>query len=152
MSQGLIDTAHKRGTFSRIPSKRTSGLDRDLGRYVSTGGSEYRVIAASAGDKDVISKYLTICKDIGRGFYSPSSTEFLIFCLKILISFNVLELSSGFLSIPTDDWASLIQLTAAHRLEPKPEVGIQQVTYSPNTFFLQQSFYKMGSWRGYLRY
>lgn len=37
----------------------------------------------------------------------------------------MLEISSGFLSIPTDDWASLIELTAAHGLKPKPEVGIQ---------------------------
>ena len=61
---------------------------------------------------------------------------------------DILDLSSGFLSILTDDWASLIQLTAAHR----PEVDIQQVTYSPNAIFLQRSFYKMGSRRGYLRY
>ena len=40
-------------------------------------------------------------------------------------SFDVLEISSGFLSIPTDDWASLIEFTAAHGLKPKPEVGIQ---------------------------
>lgn len=39
--------------------------------------------------------------------------------------FDVLEISSGFLSIPTDDWASLIEFTAAHGLKPKPEVGIQ---------------------------
>ena len=29
------------------------------------------------------------------------------------------------MSIPTDDWASLIEFTAAHGLKPKPEVGIQ---------------------------
>ena len=40
-------------------------------------------------------------------------------------SFDVLELSSGFLSIPTEDWASLVEFTAAHGLKPKPEVGIQ---------------------------
>lgn len=44
--------------------------------------------------------------------------------------FYVLELSSGFLSIPTEDWASLIELTAAHGLKPKSEVGIQCVTFS----------------------
>ena len=37
----------------------------------------------------------------------------------------MLELSSGFLSIPTEDWASLVEFTAAHGLKPKPEVGIQ---------------------------
>ncbi|KAI0074736.1 hypothetical protein K474DRAFT_1665083 [Panus rudis PR-1116 ss-1] len=35
------------------------------------------------------------------------------------------RLSSGFLSIPTEDWAELIELTAKHGLKPKPEVGIQ---------------------------
>lgn len=39
----------------------------------------------------------------------------------------MLEISSGFLSIPTDDWASLIEFTAKHGLKPKPEVGIQCV-------------------------
>lgn len=43
----------------------------------------------------------------------------------ITCSFDVLELSSGFLSIPTEDWASLVEFTAAHGLKPKPEVGIQ---------------------------
>ena len=42
-------------------------------------------------------------------------------------SFDVLELSSGFLSIPTEDWASLVELTAAQGLKPKPEIGIQCV-------------------------
>ncbi|RPD63757.1 coma-domain-containing protein [Lentinus tigrinus ALCF2SS1-6] len=82
----LIDTAHKHGC------------------YVSTGGFIERVLSASGGDKAVVSKYLTTCKNMG---------------------FDVLEISSGFLSIPTDDWASLIEFTAAHGLKPKPEVGIQ---------------------------
>ena len=53
-----------------------------------------------------MSKYLTTCKNVG---------------------FDVLELSSGFLSIPTEDWASLVELTAAQGLKPKPEIGIQCV-------------------------
>ncbi|KAI0050711.1 hypothetical protein FA95DRAFT_1570442 [Auriscalpium vulgare] len=46
---------------------------------------------------------------------------------KVGVGFDVLELSAapGFLSIPTDDWAALVELTAAHGLKPKPEVGIQ---------------------------
>ena len=70
--------------------------------YVSTGGYIERVLTASAGNKDVITSYLRKCKNL---------------------DFDVLELSSGFLSIPTDDWASLVELTASHGL--KPEVGIQ---------------------------
>ena len=91
------------------------------GCYVSTGGYIERVLSTSGGDKSIISKYLTACKDVGyagppiyrkHGFNSHPR-------------FDVLELSSGFLSIPTDDWASLIEFTAAHGLKPKPEVGIQ---------------------------
>lgn len=43
----------------------------------------------------------------------------------IVSRFDVLEISSGFLSIPTDDWAALVEFTATHGLKPKPEVGIQ---------------------------
>lgn len=46
-------------------------------------------------------------------------------CFTLHPRFDVLEISSGFLSIPTEDWASLIEFTAAHGLKPKPEVGIQ---------------------------
>ena len=63
--KGLIDTAHKHRTFSRVPYKCISKLDLGLGCYVSTGGYIERVIAASVGDKDVISKYLTACKNTG---------------------------------------------------------------------------------------
>ncbi|KZO98897.1 hypothetical protein CALVIDRAFT_561828 [Calocera viscosa TUFC12733] len=33
--------------------------------------------------------------------------------------------SSGFLSIPTEDWTEIIKLVNKHSLKPKPEVGIQ---------------------------
>ncbi|KAH9945652.1 coma-domain-containing protein [Amylocystis lapponica] len=84
--RALIDTCHKHGC------------------YVSTGGFIERVLSSSGGNKQVISNYLTTCKNMG---------------------FDVLEISSGFLSIPTEDWASLVEFTAAHGLKPKPEVGIQ---------------------------
>ena len=44
--------------------------------------------------------------------------------LSFLSSFDVLEISSGFLSIPTDDWAELVKLTKSIGLKAKPEVGI----------------------------
>ncbi|KAF8648961.1 hypothetical protein AX16_006075 [Volvariella volvacea WC 439] len=72
--------------------------------YVSTGGYIERVLATSAGNPSVVNKYLQACKDIG---------------------FDVLEISSGFLSIPTQDWASLIELTTSYGLKAKPEIGIQ---------------------------
>ncbi|KAI0674812.1 coma-domain-containing protein [Trametes maxima] len=95
------------GAFSLMPEDRLRTLidtAHSHGCYVSTGGFIERVLSTSGGDKSVVSKYLTACKNLG---------------------FDVLEISSGFLSIPTDDWASLIEYTAAHGLKPKPEVGIQ---------------------------
>ncbi|KAI0074738.1 coma-domain-containing protein [Panus rudis PR-1116 ss-1] len=95
------------GAFSLMPEERLKALIETAhkhGCYVSTGGYIERVLAASGGNKDVVSKYLTTCKNMG---------------------FDVLELSSGFLSIPTEDWAELIEFTAKHGLKPKPEVGIQ---------------------------
>ena len=72
--------------------------------YVSTGGYIERVLATSSGSSQVISKYLATCKDMG---------------------FDVLEISSGFLSIPTESWLNLIEDTKKYGLKPKPEVGIQ---------------------------
>jgi len=95
------------GAFSLMPEERLKGLIETAHKhncYVSTGGFIERVLSSSGGNKNVISKYLTTCKNMG---------------------FDVLELSSGFLSIPTEDWASLVEFTAAHGLKPKPEVGIQ---------------------------
>ncbi|KZT04648.1 2R-phospho-3-sulfolactate synthase [Laetiporus sulphureus 93-53] len=95
------------GAFSLMPEEKLRNLIETAHKhncYVSTGGFIERVLSASGGNKDVISKYLTACKNMG---------------------FDVLELSSGFLSIPTEDWAALVEFTAAHRLKPKPEVGIQ---------------------------
>lgn len=40
-------------------------------------------------------------------------------------SFDVVELSSGFLSIPEDDWLRLVNKVQSYKLEPKPELGIQ---------------------------
>ncbi|KAL0953029.1 hypothetical protein HGRIS_007231 [Hohenbuehelia grisea] len=95
------------GAFSLMPKARLKGLIDVVhghGCYVSTGGYIERVLSTSAGNTDVIQKYLQTCKDLG---------------------FDVLELSSGFLSIPTEDWAELVRLTASFGLKPKPEVGIQ---------------------------
>ena len=40
-------------------------------------------------------------------------------------SFDVIELSAGFLSFPPDDWLRLIEKVQGHGLIPKPELGIQ---------------------------
>ena len=40
-------------------------------------------------------------------------------------SFDIVELSAGFLSFPPDDWLRLIEQVQSHGLIPKPELGIQ---------------------------
>lgn len=40
-------------------------------------------------------------------------------------SLDVIELSSGFLSIPEDDWLRLVDKVHSYKLEAKPELGIQ---------------------------
>ncbi|KAI0093274.1 hypothetical protein BDY19DRAFT_418709 [Irpex rosettiformis] len=96
------------GAFSLMPKERLQGLIDVAHKhdcYVSTGGYIERVLATSPGtSSSQVHKYLKTCKDIG---------------------FDVLELSSGFLSIPTEDWALLVEETSKTGLKPKPEVGIQ---------------------------
>lgn len=41
------------------------------------------------------------------------------------VSLDVIELSSGFLSIPEDDWLRLVDKVHSYKLEAKPELGIQ---------------------------
>ncbi|KAJ3575506.1 hypothetical protein NP233_g1047 [Leucocoprinus birnbaumii] len=95
------------GSFSLMPPDRLRALidtAHDYGCYVSTGGFIERILSVSSGNQGVIEKYLRTCKEFG---------------------FDVLELSSGFLSLPADDWAALVELTASQGLKPKPEIGIQ---------------------------
>lgn len=40
-------------------------------------------------------------------------------------SFDVIELSSGFLSFPADDWLRLVDKVHSYKLKAKPELGIQ---------------------------
>jgi phosphosulfolactate synthase (CoM biosynthesis protein A) len=41
------------------------------------------------------------------------------------LDFDTVEISAGFISIPTDDWLRLIEFVRKSGLKPKPEVGIQ---------------------------
>ncbi|EIN12957.1 2r-phospho-3-sulfolactate synthase coma [Punctularia strigosozonata HHB-11173 SS5] len=95
------------GAFSLMPEDRLKALidvAHKHDTYVSTGGYIERVLAASAGNNNVVEKYVKTCRDMG---------------------FDVVELSSGFLSIPTKDWAELIALVTKYGMKAKPEVGIQ---------------------------
>jgi phosphosulfolactate synthase (CoM biosynthesis protein A) len=68
---------------------------------VSTGGFIERVLVQ--GD-DAVRQHVVQCKKLG---------------------FDIIEVSAGFVSIPTNDWLRLIELVRKSGLKAKPEVGIQ---------------------------
>jgi phosphosulfolactate synthase (CoM biosynthesis protein A) len=53
---------------------------------------------------EAVESYIQECRDLG---------------------FDIIELSAGFISIPTDDWLRLIETVRKAGLKAKPEVGIQ---------------------------
>jgi len=68
---------------------------------VSTGGFiEYVLTHGPAA----VRRYLAECRELG---------------------FDTIEVSSGFITLPTDDWLRLIEAVRGIGLKPKPEVGIQ---------------------------
>ncbi|KAI1413170.1 synthase [Hypoxylon sp. FL1857] len=91
--------------FSEGPLRQLIDLAHANGVYVSTGGWIEHILASSGGDvAGAVDKYLAKCKDLG---------------------FDVIELSTGFLSLPPDDWVRLAERVQEAGLKPKPELGIQ---------------------------
>jgi len=94
------------GSFSLFPEMQLSeliDLAHNHGVYVSTGGWMEHVLTSS----DVgtaVERYLKKCKDLG---------------------FDVVEVSTGFLSLPTTDWVRLVEKVQSAGLKAKPELGIQ---------------------------
>ncbi|KAL4765182.1 uncharacterized protein BDW70DRAFT_147440 [Aspergillus foveolatus] len=94
------------GSFSLFPEKplrELIDLAHEHSVYVSTGGWAEHLLT-HPDPNSVFDKYLTKCKDLG---------------------FDVIELSSGFLSIPEDDWLRLVDKVHSYGLKAKPELGIQ---------------------------
>ncbi|KAI9373177.1 hypothetical protein BJX61DRAFT_533354 [Aspergillus egyptiacus] len=94
------------GSFSLFPEKPLKELidlahEHDV--YVSTGGWAEHLLT-HPDPNSVFDKYLQKCKDLG---------------------FDVIEVSSGFLSIPEDDWLRLVDKVHSYGLKAKPELGIQ---------------------------
>ncbi|KAI8961933.1 putative sulfonate biosynthesis enzyme [Daldinia sp. FL1419] len=91
--------------FSERPLRDIIDLAHAHGVYVSTGGWIEHVLSSSGGDiAGAVDKYLAKCKSLG---------------------FDVIELSTGFLSLPPDDWLRLAERVQNAGLKPKPELGIQ---------------------------
>lgn len=87
--------------MSRKALKELIDLAHSHNVMVSTGGFIERVLTHG---KELVDKYIQECKEVG---------------------FDIIEISSGFITISTDDWLRLIEKVQKSGLKAKPEVGIQ---------------------------
>ncbi len=92
------------GSFSLMPRLAVKELIDLSHRYnvlVSTGGFIEHVLTLGT---QAVDQYIQECQKLG---------------------FDIVEISSGFISIPTDDWLRLVEKVQKAGLKAKPEVGIQ---------------------------
>lgn len=92
------------GSFSLMPKKAVTELidiAHEHDALVSTGGFMEYVLTQG---NESVDKYIETCKDYG---------------------FDIIELSAGFITLPTDDWLRLIDKVQSAGLKAKPEIGIQ---------------------------
>ena len=92
------------GSFSLMPReavKELIDLCHDYNVLVDTGGFMEHVLTQGP---EMVDRYIRECKELG---------------------FDIVEISSGFITIPTDDWARLVEKVQKAKLKAKPEVGIQ---------------------------
>jgi len=92
------------GSFSLMKRDVLKEIINTAHRYnvlVSTGGWIEYVLTQGP---EAVERYVKECKDVG---------------------FDIIEISSGFITLPVDDWVQLVELVKKAGLKPKPEVGIQ---------------------------
>jgi len=92
------------GSFSLMPReavKELIDLCHEYNVLVDTGGFMEHVLTQGP---EMVDRYIQECKELG---------------------FDIIEISCGFITIPTDDWVRLVEKVQKARLKPKPEVGIQ---------------------------
>ncbi len=92
------------GSFSLMPRvalKELIDLCHSHEVTVSTGGFIEHVLTQG---KAAVDQYIKECKEVG---------------------FDIIEISSGFITIPTDDLLRIVEKVRKVGLKPKPEVGIQ---------------------------
>jgi len=92
------------GSFRLMPRQAVKELidlchEHDV--LVDTGGFMEYVLTQG---REAVDRYIEECKRIG---------------------FDIIEISSGFITISTDDWLRLVEKVKKAGLKPKPEVGIQ---------------------------
>jgi phosphosulfolactate synthase (CoM biosynthesis protein A) len=92
------------GSFTLMPEQAVRDVIELCHKHnvlISTGGFIERVLVQGS---DAVRQYVAECKKLG---------------------FDIIEISAGFISIPTDGWLRLIELVRKSGLKAKPEVGIQ---------------------------
>jgi phosphosulfolactate synthase (CoM biosynthesis protein A) len=92
------------GSFSLMPRQAVKELIDLCHQYdvlVDTGGFMEYVLTQG---REAVDRYIEECKNLG---------------------FDIIEISSGFITIPMDDWLRLVEKVKRAGLKPKPEVGIQ---------------------------
>uniref|UniRef100_A0A831TJJ5 Phosphosulfolactate synthase n=1 Tax=Thermorudis peleae TaxID=1382356 RepID=A0A831TJJ5_9BACT len=92
------------GSFALMPRDRLAEIIELCHRYdvqVSTGGFLERVLLQGP---EAVDRYVEECREVG---------------------FDIVEISAGFITLPTDDVLRLIERVQKAGLKPKPEVGIQ---------------------------
>jgi phosphosulfolactate synthase (CoM biosynthesis protein A) len=92
------------GSFALMPDEALKGIIESAHKHdvmISTGGFIEYVLTQG---KEAVDKYVEACREVG---------------------FDIIEISSGFISIPTDDWLRLVERVQKAGLKAKPEVGIQ---------------------------
>jgi phosphosulfolactate synthase (CoM biosynthesis protein A) len=92
------------GSFTLMPDEALKEIIETAHAHdvmVSTGGFIEYVLTQG---KEAVDKYIEACREVG---------------------FDIIELSGGFISIPTDDWLRLVERVQKAGLKAKPEVGIQ---------------------------
>ncbi len=92
------------GSFSLMPPRAVKELidlchENDV--LADTGGFMEYVLTQG---RQAVDRYIEECKALG---------------------FDIIEISSGFITFPTDDWLRLVEKVRKAGLKPKPEVGIQ---------------------------
>ena len=92
------------GSFTLTPRRPLIELIELCHRHavtVSTGGFIERVLTQGS---DAVDRYIHECRNLG---------------------FDIIEISSGFITLPADDWLRLVERVQKAGLKAKPEVGIQ---------------------------
>jgi phosphosulfolactate synthase (CoM biosynthesis protein A) len=92
------------GSFTLLTRDRLREIIELAHRHevlVSTGGFIEYVLAHNS---EAVPAYIQECRDIG---------------------FDILEISSGFITLPADDWLRLVERVQKAGMKAKPEVGIQ---------------------------